>query len=74
MLAGRSWSTDNGPCKEHQSKEDRAAYRQISCRLVKLPLESSKLTTPGLLTCHSIESTRPDKQGAVNVSVLDPLS
>ena len=37
-LAGGSWSTDNGTCKEQQRKEDRAAYRQTSRRLVKLPL------------------------------------
>jgi hypothetical protein len=32
---------DNGTCKGHQRKGCRAAYRQTSHRLVKLPLGSS---------------------------------
>jgi hypothetical protein len=38
ILAGKYWLADNGTCKEHQRKGNRAAYRQTSHRLVKLPL------------------------------------
>ena len=37
-LAGGSWSTNNGTCKEQQRKRNRTACRQASRRLVKLPL------------------------------------
>jgi hypothetical protein len=61
MLGGRSRSTDiNGTCKEQQSKVDQVVYRHASYRLGRLPLGSSWLTIPGLLTCHSTKSTYSD--------------